>query len=67
MALLLGHSNQANIDRIIKLQKRCVRILDFASYDSHTNPLFAKLGIIKVEDVIITQKLIFMFELKKSL
>ena len=47
------------------MQKHCIRILTFAPFDAHTNPLFSKLGIIKVEDVIVIQKLLFMLEVQQ--
>ena len=39
--------NQGSIDRITKIQKRCIQILTFAPFDAHTNPSFWKLGIIQ--------------------
>ena len=48
------------------MQKRCIRILTFAPFDAHTNQLFSKLGIIKIEDVIVIQKLLFMLEVQQK-
>ena len=31
---------QSNVDRINKLQKRCVRIFSFSGFKEHTNGLF---------------------------
>ena len=64
-SLAWSFTNQGNIDRVTKMQKRCIRILTFAPFDAHTNPLFSKLGIIKVEDVIVIQKLLFMLEVQE--
>ena len=64
-SLAWSFTNQGNIDRLTKMQKRCIRILTFAPFDAHINPLFSKLGIIKVEDVIVIQKLLFMLDVQK--
>ena len=45
--LLWGH----NFDRIFKLQKRAVRAITSSKYNAHTNPLFQKLKLLKVEDI----------------
>ena len=47
-----GLSTNENIDKIEKLQKKCVRILTFSPHNSHTNQLFIDLKLIKVKDLI---------------
>ena len=42
----------ANIDRIERLQKKCLRIMTFSPFNSHTNKLFQDLKLLKVRDVI---------------
>ena len=37
---LWGLSSEENISKIERLQKKCIRILSFAPYNSHTNQLF---------------------------
>ena len=37
--------------RLEKLQKRAVRITSLSKYDSHTNPLFKKLNLLKLKDL----------------
>ena len=66
-SLAWSFTNQGNIDCVTKMQKRCIRILTFAPFDAHTNPLFSKLGIIKVEDVIVIQKLLFMLKVQQRI
>ena len=44
--LLWGH----NCDRILKLQKKIIRIISLSKYNAHTNPLFRSLNILKVND-----------------
>ena len=47
-----GLGNSENIDKVEVLQKKCVRIMAFAPFNSHTNPLFQALKLLKVRDVI---------------
>ena len=59
---LWGTSTEENLDKIIKLQKKCVRIMTFSDFDSHANPLFIDLKILKVQDVIKLQQLKLAYE-----
>ena len=47
-----GITTEENLDKVVKLQKKCVRIITFSDFDSHANPLFIDLEILKVHDVI---------------
>ena len=40
-----------NMGRLEKLQKRAVRIISLGKYNSHTNPLFEKLNLLKLKDL----------------
>ena len=51
-----------NIARIESLQKKCVRIMTFAPFNAHTNPIFQELELLKVQDVIKTQQLKLVFD-----
>ena len=59
---LWGTSTEENLDKIVKLQKKCVRIITFSDFDSHANPLFIDLKILKVHDVIKLQQLKHAYE-----
>ena len=64
--LLWGNSSQIN--KIFKLQKRALRIINCKSFRSHTDPLFRKDEILKINDAYQMQILLFMYDLKtKSL
>ena len=47
-----GLSSEENIQKIEVLQKKCVRILTFSDFTAHSNPLFIKLKLLKVRDVV---------------
>ena len=38
-------------DKILKLQKRAVRIITTSKYNAHTEPLFKKLNVLKISDI----------------
>ena len=41
--LVWSYSGKNNIDRIIKLQKSCIRIINFSVFNSNADPLFPEL------------------------
>ena len=49
---LWGLSSEENISKIEVLQRKCVRIMSFAAFNSHSNDLFIDLGLVKVRDLI---------------
>ena len=49
--LVWSDSRKNNIDRIIRLQKRCIRVINFSDFNSHTDPLFSRLKLLKVNDI----------------
>ena len=62
-----GITTEENLDKIVKLQKKCVRILTFSDFDSHANPLFIDLKILKAHDVIKLQQLKLAYEYSNNL
>ena len=62
-----GITTVENLDKIVKLQKKCVRIITFSDFDSHANPLFIDLKILKVHDVIKLQQLKLVYEYRNNL
>ena len=56
----------SNLRRIL-LQKRVIRVLDKSKFDAHTDPIFKKLNILKLENICLLQLGLFMYSYKKSL
>ena len=56
-----------NIDSITILQKKCLRILNFAPINSHTNSLFFSNKVIKFTDVIKVEQLKLVFQSKHNM
>ena len=54
------------ISQIERLQKKCVRIMTFAPFNSHTNPIFQELELLKVQDVIKIHQLKLVFDFHRG-
>ena len=52
--------------RLEKLQKRAVRIISLSKYNSHTNPLFKKLNLLKLNDLFELNVLKLYYKYKKN-
>ena len=52
---------KTNLVRLVKLQKRVVRIIDKSHFNAHSDPIFKKLGILKLHDLNLLQLGQFMF------
>ena len=62
-----GNTYSTTIQPLFVLQKRAIRIISFAKFDEHSAPLFLKLYIIKMFDLVNFQISIFMFKLHNNL
>ena len=57
-----GLTTEVNLNKIEVLQKKCIRILSFAPFNSHTNQLFINLKLLKVKDIIKTYQLKLVYD-----
>lgn len=53
-------------NRLFKLQKKAVRVVDKQKYNAHTDPIFKRLKLLKIEDIFKVQCLKFYFKLKNK-
>ena len=51
-------------DRIMKLQKKAVRIISLSKYNAHTEPIFKHLKLLKVMDILKLQELTIYYKYK---
>ena len=51
------------MERIIKLQKRTIRVLNVSKYNAHTDPLFKQIKLLNVKDILKVQGLQFYYKL----
>ena len=62
-SLLLPHINYClttwgcQCNRLQKLQKRAIRIITLSKYNDHTAPLFKKLNLLTIKDILALQEL----------
>ena len=59
--MVWGRNNTTNVEPIDILQKITIRIITYAKFDAHTNPLFAKLNLLKLQDIITLYIACFMY------
>ena len=52
-----------NLNKIIKLQKKCVRIITNSTYNAHTHDIFKNLNFLKLEDILDLELSKFMYSL----
>jgi len=57
-----GNANNSILKPLVTLQKRAIRVIHNAHYNSHTEPKFKSSGILKIPDLLVYQSLIFMFD-----
>jgi hypothetical protein len=46
-----GTAKPTHMNKLVKLQKRAIRTITRSTYNSHTEPLFKKLNILKINDL----------------
>ncbi len=49
--------------RLKQIQKRVIRIINLSKYNAHTEPLFKKLKLLKIEDILKLNEIKFYFKL----
>jgi len=61
-----GITSDENLAKIEVLQKKCLRIMTFADFNSHTNHIFCDLKLLKVRDIIKVQQIKLVYEFYKK-
>jgi hypothetical protein len=57
---IISCTSSSNINRILKLQKKAIRIITFNNYNAHTNPIFKELNLLPYDKLLTYSKLMFM-------
>ena len=52
--------------KLEKIQKKLIRIINCAKYNSHTDPLFKKMSLLKVSDIRVLRELTFCYKLEND-
>ena len=63
---LWGATYDTHRKKLLILQKRVIRIISRANYNSHTNPLFKHLRILKLDDIYKLQVAKIIFKYKQN-
>ena len=58
---------KSNLDSLVKLQKKILRIMSFSVFDAHTDPLFQRYGIMKFDIINNYLTCIFMFKIMNGM
>ncbi len=58
--------NSTHINKLFKLQKKAIRIINKAPYNCHTDPLFQANHILKIKDIYHLQAALFMHDYKNK-
>ena len=45
------YTSKTNINKVFKLQKKCLRMMTFSDFDAPSDPLFKKLELLKLQDI----------------
>ena len=48
---ILAWGYSSHINKVFRLQKRCIRSIVAVKYNAHTDPIFKRLNVLKVEDL----------------
>ena len=64
--LAWGGTYKSNLERIVILQKRALRIVNNSTYDANTGPILKKLKLLKFHNVHLFQLGLFVFSFKNS-
>ncbi|KAL9967850.1 hypothetical protein ACROYT_G026148, partial [Oculina patagonica] len=65
--LVWGSTYKTNLQRIVILQKRVIRMVNKSYYKAHTEPIFKKLNLLKFQDIHLMLLGQFMFSFKNAI
>ena len=60
------YASSVHLDPIIKIQKRCVRIITYSDYLSSSEPIFQTLNILNFRKLVVQRISLLMFKIYKS-
>ena len=62
-----GNTYPSNLQSLYILQKKCVRIITFSKFDERSSPLFKRLNIIKLFDLVTFYIALFIFKFRNNI
>ena len=64
--IIWANTYKSNLDKLMKLQKRAIRIICKANFNEHTAPLFRKYKVLSVMNINVLQQDVFMYKFVKE-
>ena len=64
--VMWGSAAKSVLSKLVVLQKRAVRLIENAPYLSHSDPIFKKLSILKLNSIYKLSCLLFMYKIKNN-
>ena len=61
---IVSCTSKTNVQKIVKIQKKAIRVITKSRYNDHTAPLFQRLNLLAYENIIIYNKLVFMHSIE---
>ena len=65
--IVWGNTYSSNLQPLIILQKKTIRIITFSDFRAHTSPIFKQLSLLKLCDVVELQTALFMYQYNKGI
>ena len=65
--IVWGTSCKRNLNSILLLQKRAIRICSGSHYHAHTDPIFKDFKLLKITDINFCQTALFMYKIKLNI
>ena len=65
--IVWGNTYSSNLQPLIILQKKAIRIITFSDFRAHTWPIFKQLSLLKLCDVVELQTALFMYQYNKGI
>lgn len=62
-----GNCSQENLNRLLKIQKRCARLIVDANISANSVTLFNNLGWLPIDDIINIKKLCVLYKISRGL
>ena len=60
--LIWGNTYKTNLNPLIVLQKKAIRIITFSDFHAHTSPIFKELNLLKFPDIVHFYTAVFMYQ-----
>ena len=64
--IIWAQASNPNLNRILKIQKKSLRILTFSHFQAHSKPLFHKLNLLQLPDLVKLSNILLLHQILNS-